>query len=220
MRGDLKKEGKYELFRTNHGHNILNLDDKNYYAFIEGDQGDVIIQSDSDHKKEKTVSKGKYYYADFEDDPEFKDMRHLFMEDGDKFKEIILPEGLPKKKDYQKKLVRTDEKIPKDKVKEHVKGKGNKGSEEQYEGKKEGLREKSKEELYDKAKKEGIEGRSKMDKEELIKKIKANNKSRGKSIKNLKEKTKEELYDMAQEQDISGRSKMDKDELAQKLKKK
>ena len=215
MRGDLKKEGKYELFKTNHGHDILNLDDENYYAFIKGDKGDMIIKSDSDHKKEKTVSKGKYYYADFEDDPEFKDMRHLFMEDGNKFREIILPEGLPKESDYQKKLVKTDEKISKDKVEEHVKGKGNKGSEEQYAGKKEGLRNKSKEELYDKAKEEGVQGRSKMTKDELIKKIQSNSKE--KDDRNLKDKSKEELYEMAQEQDISGRSKMDKDELAKKL---
>lgn len=217
MRGDLKKEGKYELFKTNHGHNILNLDDQNYFAFIEGEQGDVIIKSDSDHKKEKTVSKGKYYYADFEDDPEFKDMRHLFMEDGSKFKEIILPEGLPKKNDYQKKLVRTDEKISKDKVEEHIKGKGNKGSEEQYENKKEGLRDKTKEELYEKAREKDISGRSKMDKEELIKNIQKNRDDR-KRNKNLRDKTKEELYDMAQKEDISGRSKMDKDELIKKLK--
>lgn len=215
MRGKLKEEGKYELYKTNHGHDILNLDDENYFAFVNGDQGDVIIKSDSDHKKEKTVSKGKYYYADFKDDPEFKDMRHLFMEDGEKFSEIILPEGLPKESDYQKKLVRTDEKIPKDKVKEHVKGKGNKGSEEQYEGKKEGLRNKTKEELYDKAQEQDIEGRSKMDKEELIKKLQEG----GEKSEDLKNKTKEELYDMAQKKDIEGRSKMDKDELAKKLKK-
>lgn len=215
MRGKLKEEGNYELYRTNHGHDILNLDDENYFAFVEGEQGDVIIKSDSDHKKEKTVSKGKYFYADFKDDPEFKDMRHLFMEDGEKFSEIILPEGLPKESDYQKKLVRTDEKIPKDKVKEHVKGKGNKGSEEQYEGKEEGLRNKTKEELYHKAQKQDIEGRSKMDREELIKKLQEG----GEKSEGLKNKTKEELYEMAQKKDIEGRSKMDKDELAKKLKK-
>lgn len=219
MRGDLKKEGKYELYRTNHGHDILHLDKQDYFAFIEGDQGDVIIKSDSDHKKEKTISKGKYYYADFKDDPEFKDMRHLFMEDGNKFKEIILPEGLPKKNDYQKKLVRTDEKIAKDKVEEHIKGKGNKGSEEQYRDKKESLRNKTKEELYDKAKEKDISGRSKMDKEELIKTIQKNRDDR-KRNKNLRDKTKEELYDMAQKEDMSGRSRMDKDELIKKLKNK
>lgn len=172
MRGEMKKEGKYELFKTTHDHQILVLDDKYYYALVKGQKGDIIIGSDSDHKKDKSISSGKYYYADFDNDPKFKDMIHLFMEDGSKFREFILPEGLPKGSDYQKKLVRTDEKLSKSKVLEHVKGKGNKGDEEKYEGKIEGLRSKTKEELYDLAQKHDIKDRSKMDKEELVKNIK------------------------------------------------
>lgn len=169
MRGDLKKEGQYELFRTIHGHHILNLNDKEFYALVEGQQGDIIVHSDSDHKKQESLSKGKYYYADFDNDPEFQDMVHLFMEDGDKFRELILPEGLPTKGDHQKKLVRPKEKLSKSKVLEHVKGKGNKGGERQYSDKKEGLRSRTKEELYDLAQKHDIEARSEMDKEELVK---------------------------------------------------
>lgn len=172
MRGELKNEGKYELFETSKGHQILNIEDKDYYALVEGQQGDIIVHSDSDHKKQKTISKGKFYDANFKDDPEFKDMRHFFMKDGSKYRELILPEGFPTKSDTQKKLVRPDEKLPEDKVLEHVKGKGNKGGEEQYEGKPEGLRNKSKDELYDLAKKHDIEGRSKMDKDDLIKELK------------------------------------------------
>ena len=171
MRGELKREGKYELFKTTHGHQILNLEDKDFYALVEGQKGDVIVHSDSDHQKDKTVSKGKFYYANFEDDPEFKDMLHLFMEDGKHYRELILPQGFPNKSNHQKKLVRTVEKLSEDKVMEHVKGKGNKGSEEQYEGKAEGLRNKTKEELYDLAQKHHIDGRSKMDKNELVKKL-------------------------------------------------
>lgn len=171
MRGKLKKEGKYELFETTEDHQILNLEDQNYYALIKGQQGDIIVHSDSDHEKQKTISKGKYYYADFEDDPAFKDMDHLFMEDGSKFREILLPEGLPTESDAQKKLVRSKEKLSKEKVRNHVKGKGNKGDEEQYEGKAESLRNKTKEELYDMAQKKDIQGRSKMDKDELVKNL-------------------------------------------------
>ena len=40
MRGELKKEGKYELFETTHQHQILSLDNKEYYALVEGQQGD------------------------------------------------------------------------------------------------------------------------------------------------------------------------------------
>lgn len=221
MRGKLEKEGKYELFKTTRGHDILSLDDKNYYALIGGDKGDLIIKSDSDHKKDKTEAKGKYYFADFDDDPEFQDMEHLFLQDGEKFREMILPEGFPKGSDYQKKLVREDKKLSKNKVMEHVKGKGNKGGEKQYEGKKEGLRNKSKDQLYEMAKKEGVEGRSKLEKEELIKKLEGKKNRKGGNYKeeDLHSKSKEELYELAREQEIEGRSKMDREELAKKLKK-
>ncbi|HET7360392.1 MAG TPA: hypothetical protein VFI78_00495 [Salinimicrobium sp.] len=171
MRGELKKEGHYELFKTTEDHQILNLKDKNYYALVKGQQGDIIVKSDSDHEKDKTISKGKFYYTDFNDDPAFQDMPHLFMEDGDEFKEIVLPEGLPNNKDEQKKLVRTDEKLSRDKVMSHVRGKGKKGDEKQYKGEAENLRNKNKEELYDMAQKQDIEGRSEMDKDELVKKL-------------------------------------------------
>ena len=171
MRGKLKKEGKYDLFKTTNGNDILNLDDKKFYALVEGQKGDIIVHSDSDHKKEKSISKGKYFYADFDDDPEFQDMQHIFLEDGNKFRELILPEGLPTKSDVQKKLVRESRKLSEDKVLEHVKGKGNRGSEKQYQGEKEGLRNKTKDELYKLAKKHDIPNRSKMDKEELVKKL-------------------------------------------------
>jgi hypothetical protein len=120
MKGELKKEGEYELFKTSRGHQILHLQNQGYYALVKGQKGDIIVKSDSDHEKDKTLSKGKFYYADFEGDEEFQDTPHVFMEDGEEFREIILPEGFPKDKDYQKKLVRTDEKIPRETILEHV----------------------------------------------------------------------------------------------------
>ena len=102
MRGKLKEEGSYELFKTTNGNEILNLDDNNFFALVKGQQGDIIVASDSDHKKDKSISKGKYFYADFDNDPEFQDMEHLFMEDGGKYKELLLPEGMPTSSDHQK----------------------------------------------------------------------------------------------------------------------
>ena len=172
MRGDLKKHGHYELFQTTHGHQILNLDDKEWFAVVKGQQGDLMVHSDSDHQKDKTLEKGEFYLADFKDDPEFRDMPHLFLEKEDKYIEFVLPNGLPTKSDHQKKLIRSNEKVPRDKVKEHVEGKGNVGNEKQYQDKPEGLRAKNKGELYEEAKKEDIKGRSKMDKEELVQHLK------------------------------------------------
>ena len=120
MEENLKKKGEYELFQTSRGHQVISLN-KDFYALVKGQKGDIIVKSDSDHDKEKTLSKGKFYFADFVDDPEFQDSPHLFLEEGEQFKEMILPEGLPEEKDYQKKLVRSDRKISKEKVLEHVK---------------------------------------------------------------------------------------------------
>lgn len=171
MRGAFKKEGDYELFETTKGNQVLNLEDKNFYALVEGQKGDIIVYSDSDHKKKKSISKGKFYYVDFKNDPEFNDMPHLFMEDGKKFRELVLPEGLPTTKDKRRKLVRTSEKIPQQKVIDHVKGSGDKGSLKKYEKSPEGLRNKTKEELYELAKQQNLKGRSKMDKQSLVRKL-------------------------------------------------
>lgn len=168
MRGELKKEGDYELFKTTKGHQILNLKNQDFYALVKGQQGDIIVHSDSDHKKSKSISQGNFFYVDFNDDPEFQDMPHLFMEDGSEFREFILPEGLPRKSDPQKKLVRTSKKVAREKVMEHIKGKGDKGSEKQYADKAEGLRARNKEELYEMARKQEVKGRSGMSKEELV----------------------------------------------------
>ena len=172
MRGRLKKEGDYELFETTKGHQILTLDEKKWYALVKGQQGDIIVHTDSDHKKSKSLQQGKYYLADFDDDPEFQDMPHLFMEKGSRFTELILPQGLPTKSDHQKKLVRTNKKIARHKIMEHVKGEGDTGTEKQYEGKPEKLRSKTKKELYRKARKKDVQGRSKMNKEQLVHKLK------------------------------------------------
>lgn len=168
MRGRLIKEGDYEVFQTSRGHRILALDQEQWFAVVEGQKSDILVKSDSDHEKESTVRKGTYYYADFKDDPAFQDQPHLFMEEGNHFCEYVLPQGLPRKKGGKVRLVRTGKPLSRKKVLDHVKGRGNRGSEKQYEGKPEGLRSRSKGELYDMAKQKGIEGRSKMNKEDLV----------------------------------------------------
>lgn len=188
MQGQLDKRGKYELFETTNGHQILNLNNKEFYAVVEGQKGDILVHSDSDHEKKKTINKGDFYLADFDDDPEFNDIPHLFLQESKtQYREWILPRGTPSKSDHQKKLVRSDNKVGKDKVKYHTEGSGNKGREKQYEGTdkhtrskaeasgksasggdKQELSQKSKGELYNLAKRNNISGRSKMSKDELV----------------------------------------------------
>jgi len=124
MAGKPEKEGKYELFESNHGNIILNLNDKNYFAIIRGNYGEILVKSDSDHVKEKTLKKGNFYLANFESDPAFKDMPHLFLEEKDNlYKEWILPNDRPTKADYQKKLIKTQHLISKEKMLSHIKKK-------------------------------------------------------------------------------------------------
>lgn len=171
MRGKLEKEGRYDLFETTEGHQILNLNDKSFFAVVEGKRGDILVGTDADHEKKKSVKKGQFYLANFDDDPEFRDLPHLFLQEGKKFREWILPNNYPTKSDYQKKLIRTSDLVSKSKVEEHVHGKGKKGTEKQYQGKPEGLRTKSKKELYEMAKKQDVPNRSKMKKEDLVKEL-------------------------------------------------
>ncbi len=158
MKGKLKKEGKYELFQTDNDTLMLALDDEDWYALVKGQQGDILVGTGSDHTKQKTVRKGKYYYADFNNDPDFYDMPHLFMKDGAGFYEFLLPNGLPENKGDQVRLIRTKDKLSEQKVMSHIKGKSDK----------EELSSKTKDELYEMAKAQDIEGRSKMNKDELI----------------------------------------------------
>ena len=120
MKKTLKKQGHYELFETTKGHQILTLDEQDWFALIKTNQGELIVRSDSDHEKKKTLQEGDFYLADFHDDPDFNDVPHLFLQEENQYGELILPNGLPTSQDHQKKLIRTDEKFSTNKIKEHV----------------------------------------------------------------------------------------------------
>lgn len=74
--------------------------------------------------------------------------------------------------------------------------------------------------LMERAQDLGIDGRSSMDKDELLDAIEeaTDENGRGKgSVAALEQKSKDELYEMAQDRDIDGRSDMTKDELVKAL---
>lgn len=121
MSANVKDRGNYELFETTHGHRILVLDGEKWFAWVEGQQGEILVHSDSDHKKDHTIQEGDFYLAEFEDDPEFRNNQpHLFLQKGDEFQELIVPNGLPTERDNQKKVVSTDETVAKDKLKDRM----------------------------------------------------------------------------------------------------
>jgi hypothetical protein len=116
MTAKINDKGHYELFETSHGHRILVLNDEQWFAWVEGQQGEILVHTDSDHEKDHTIQEGEFYLADFEDDPKFQDQPHLFLQDGDRFQEAILPNGLPTEHDHQKKVVDTDETVAQDEL--------------------------------------------------------------------------------------------------------
>jgi hypothetical protein len=117
----VKDKGHYKLFETTHGHRILVLNNKRWFAWIEGQQGEILAHSDSDHQKDHTIQKGEFYLVDFENDPKYKGMPHLFLQKEDHFEELVLPNGLPTEEDHQKKLVTTDETVPRDELTNYLK---------------------------------------------------------------------------------------------------
>jgi hypothetical protein len=104
-------KGRYELFKSSHRHRILVLGGRKWYALIRGQQGQLIVRTDSDHVKAETLSRGRYYYVDFRNDPMFEDQPHLFLQKGERYRELILPNGFPTTADPQKRIVLTRKSI-------------------------------------------------------------------------------------------------------------
>jgi hypothetical protein len=120
MPAKLQLKGEYELFETTHHHRILSLNGEKWFALVKGKYGDILVHSDSDHRKDHTIQKGEFFLADFEDDPKFVDQPHLFLEKGDRFQEWVLPEGLATERNKRTKLVIDDETIAKDELEKHL----------------------------------------------------------------------------------------------------
>ncbi len=117
MSADVKERGDYELFETTHGHRILVLNGKQWYAWVEGQKGKILVLSDSDHEKDHTVQEGQFFLTEFQNDSKFQNSQpHLFLQKGDHFQEVIVPNWLPTENDNQKKIVVTDETVAKDEL--------------------------------------------------------------------------------------------------------
>ncbi|OGH97575.1 MAG: hypothetical protein A2104_03090 [Candidatus Melainabacteria bacterium GWF2_32_7] len=114
---NLKRKGNYEAFETTHHHKILVLDNSDYYAWIDTAQGHLLVKSDSDHKKEKTLNQGDYILITPHNEPDMKDaIDHLELKEDGKYHTYILPNGLPTNEDEQKKIVHTDEYLNQEKI--------------------------------------------------------------------------------------------------------
>lgn len=120
MSATVQKQGEYELFETTAEHRILALNGREWYALVEGQQSPLIVKSDSDHEKRRTLAEGTFYLIDFEGDEDFRDQPHLFLLEDGEYQELILPNGLPTERDHQKRLVETDDTISPNTLRRYV----------------------------------------------------------------------------------------------------
>lgn len=176
MENKVSKYGNYEMFLTTKNHTILCLDEKEWFAVVEGQQGTIIVGSDSDHQKSSDLGKGKYILVEFNDDPDFKDIPHLFLQKSEKYEEWILPQEFPSGKGDKRKVVVTSEKINGNEIDAHIDKKiaGNTSDRKSNESKRKPVNElktKSKDELLKLAKEKGLKSSSKMKKNELVKEL-------------------------------------------------
>lgn len=117
---EIQDQGTYELFETANRHRILALDDRKWFALIRGQQGDILVHSDATHTRARTLQQGRFYLADFDQDPRFTDMPHLFLEVDGKYAEWVLPNGLSTERDPQKRVVFTDETLSKTELEDYL----------------------------------------------------------------------------------------------------
>lgn len=54
----VQAQGQYELFETMDQHSILVLNNKQWFAWVQGQQGEILVHSDADHQKDRTIQKG------------------------------------------------------------------------------------------------------------------------------------------------------------------
>jgi hypothetical protein len=122
MTATVQRHGRYALFETPRENRILTLGSDLWFAWVKGDQGDILVRSDEDHERARTIQEGEYYLVDFQADPSFTDVPHLFLERDDHFQELILPNGLPTQDDSQRRVVETEKTMERDELERNLAG--------------------------------------------------------------------------------------------------
>lgn len=121
MKEEMKSEGKYELFTTPDGKEVINLDNEAYYSFSEEHNGEFIASTDPDPEKFSSKATGSYYYTGSKEEED--SLRTLYLEDGPEFRKLEFPEGWPtKRNEPKKKMVRSKDRLKKEEVLKHIKG--------------------------------------------------------------------------------------------------
>jgi hypothetical protein len=114
-------KGMYDLFETNHHHQILVLNRRQWFALVRGQKGDILVRTNSDHIRDHTIQRGRFYLVDFVQDPKFKNMPHLFLEVDGHYEEWLLPNGLPTARDREKRVVLTNDTLSTQELEDYLK---------------------------------------------------------------------------------------------------
>ena len=115
MKEELKSEGKYELFTTPDGKEVVNFDNEAFYSFSEENGGDYISSTDPDPDKFSSKATGKYFYVGAKSDEDPKGT--LYLEDGPEFRKLEFPEGWPtKRNEPKKKIIRSGDRLKKEEI--------------------------------------------------------------------------------------------------------
>ncbi len=120
MAVQINEQGTYERFKTSKGRRVLVLNNERWFGWVTGQKGELLVRSSPSHRKSQTCERGRFYFVQFADDPEYRDVPHLFLETEDGFEELILPNGLPDEQDVQKKVIRTEHKMNREKLEMHL----------------------------------------------------------------------------------------------------
>lgn len=125
---DQQRQGEYELFVTSEHTRILRLDD-DYFAVVQGQQGEMLVVTDSDKQKERTLQEGHYKLVEFEDDAKFQDQPHLFLREDGQYRELVVPRGLPGESEKRNLVVWSDTTIGVDELESYLESPEQEGAE-------------------------------------------------------------------------------------------
>ena len=120
MTATIQRQGRYTLFETPDQNRILALGNDLWFAWVGGPRGELLVRSDRDHERERVIQEGEYFVVQFENDPNFTDVPHLFLGRNGGFTEVILPNGLPTDDDTQKRVIGTEKTVDAEVLRHHL----------------------------------------------------------------------------------------------------
>lgn len=116
----VRDSGSYELIETMSGTTVLGFNGTDWFAWIEREEGGVLVFSDDSQNRQRMIDQGDFILVDFENESEYRDMPHLFLGHPGMYEEFILPNGLPDQSDPEKKIIATKITIGKEELERYL----------------------------------------------------------------------------------------------------